>query len=868
MEKIGVEAIVTGLVQFLSSMNKIDSSITDLSPKASMLGKAFEAVGNVVQWLTGSVFRILEYTLGSLLASAIQKVVSSLQELIGAAIEAGNEFQRLQIRLKNFNFNAATESGMGFQEAMQFATKATKEQMTWLQKLAATTPYDLTDISNVYSLARSYNFADKEARQLTSSIADFAAGMGLGGTEIERIVVNFGQMVQQGKVTQREMNDLARGAFVPVNDVLIEMQKQTGLTGKAFDAFRNSGEGVQAFMEAFNSLTGRRFAGSTQAMARTWKGATDNVKDFISSIVGLDVIMPVMDTVGGYIADFLDVFTRVPSEAERVVAEMEGVELRDPFGEIVETSEKIGKTIQGIVADILGLGPSADDLAQSLVDGLGAFSDWLIEHKDDIVVWVQDAIAKVGEMADKISSFIENKIIPAFDRISQWVDENGGTIDEFFSTLGEIFGQLFADATSGLEGEDPLGALLDGLKTFMDFVIENKDEIIKWTEAIAKVVVYLTILDLIAKVLVSVLLALALAVTAVITPFAILQNVFLVVVKVIGLVYTAFNWLSALLMTSVSTAFLVLIVAIVGAIMMFKVLEIGFRSVIGAVQIFATTVITWFSLIKSNIVNTITQAVESIKNGDWFGAAKAIIDGMYNGIIINMHLVINALYQLVQNAIDAVKTALGISSPSTVFIGIGIDLVTGFAEGVTNAADVLIEALRTVLTTLIEAATTKLDELSSVFSSKFKQAESAVRDVNWFALGVQVVTGIINGIKSMGASLASAATSAANSATNAIMKLWNIRSPSKVFYGIGRNAMLGMVEGIANTSGLLTSTMKTIAASAVMQASVIPSAMYSTAAPSQSSTINNTSNYNLSVHTSAPIEPILADFAMLQAMNS
>lgn len=812
MEKIGVEAIVTGLVQFLSSMNKIDSSITDLSPKASMLGKAFESVGNVVQWLTGSVFRILEYTLGSLLASAIQKVVSSLQELIGAAIEAGNEFQRLQIRLKNFNFNAATESGMGFQDAMQSATKATKEQMTWLQKLAATTPYDLTDIANVYSLARSYNFADKEARKLTSSIADFAAGMGLGGTEIERIVVNFGQMVQQGKVTQREMNDLARGAFVPVNDVLIEMQKQTGLTGKAFDAFRNSGEGVQAFMEAFNSLIGRRFAGSTQAMARTWKGATDNVKDFISSIVGLDVIMPVMDTVGGYIADFLDVFTRVPSEAERVVAEMEGVELRDPFGEIVETSEKIGKTIQGIVADILGLGPSADDLAQSLVDGLGAFSDWLIEHKDDIVVWVQDAIAKVGEMADKISSFIENKIIPAFDRISQWVDENGGTIDEFFSTLGEIVGEFFSDLTSqpGKEGGgDFLGGLLDGLKSFMDFVIENKDGILTFIEVIWSLIVVFKVLGAIANIVVKILVFIAATVLLAISVWNTLSIVLVGVSAIFGIVSS--------------------VIAAIGLPILALVALIG---VLVAMWIYG----------KDQISVTVSQL--------WF------IIQYYSVLIVNW--VNEKFSQMRDRVVEIVEEVRQFISDK-------------FSEISTTVQEKVEEVKNTVsekFADMQNSVSQKMDEIYGNIKTKFEDARAAVLEVNWFELGVQVVTGIINGIKSMGASLASAATSAANSATNAIMKLWNIQSPSKVFYGIGRNAMLGMVEGIANTSGLLTSTMKTIAASAVMQASVIPSAMYSTAAPSQSSTINNTSNYNLSVHTSAPIEPILADFAMLQAMNS
>jgi len=378
MEKIGVEAVVAGLTSFLGDMKSIDKSITDLVPSSSLLTKAFQGIGNIVEWLTGSVFRVLEYTLGNLISSAIQAVTQQIKELIAGTIEAGNEFQTLQIRLQKFNFNAATESGMDFSSAMETATQQTQEQLTWLQRLAAQTPYDLTDIASVYTLARSYGFVSDEAKNLTSKIADFAAGMGLGNTEIERIVVNFGQMVQQGKVTQREMNDLARGAFVPVNDVLKLMQEQTGLTGSAFDDFRNSAEGVNAFMTAFSTLVEQRFTGSTNAMARTWKGATDNIKDFVKSIIGLDVVKPVLDTLGGYVANFLEAFTRVPTEAERMAAEMEGITIRDPFEEITATAQTIGKTISGIISDIFGLGPTADDLAIRLVDGVKAFSDWLI----------------------------------------------------------------------------------------------------------------------------------------------------------------------------------------------------------------------------------------------------------------------------------------------------------------------------------------------------------------------------------------------------------------------------------------------------------------------------------------------------------
>lgn len=812
MEKIGVEAVVTGLVEFLSSMNKIDSSITDLSPKSSLLAKGFQMVGNVVEWLTGSVFRVLEYTLGSLISSAIQSVVRSLKELIAGTIEAGNEFQTLQIRLQNFNLNAATESGMEFQDAMKVATEQTQEQLTWLQRLAAQTPYDLTDIANVYTLARSYGFASGEAQTLTARIADFAAGMGLGNTEIERIVVNFGQMVQQGKVTQREMNDLARGAFVPVNDVLKLMQEQTGLTGDAFDDFRNSAEGVNAFMLAFNTLVEQRFVGSTTAMARTWKGATDNIKDFVKSIIGLDVVKPVLDTLGGYVANFLDAFTRMPSDAERAVAEMEGITIRDPFEEITATAKTIGKTISGIITDILGLGPSADDLALRLVDGVKAFSDWLIAHKGDIVEFVKNTIKSVQDFASKVKSFIDDKIVPAFDRISGWVTANKGTIEEFFKTVGSIISEFFSDLMGQpgkpAGGDDILGSLLDGLKSFMDFVIENRDAILKWVEIIWSVIAVFTVLNAIGNIVVKVVISIAAIVLFAISAW----NILAIALTGVGVIFSLL--ISIITAVGLPVVALIALVVALAAIWKAKGDEIGNTAaqLLSIMQYYSTQIVKWVS-------------------------AK-----------------FDELFQFVQTAMENTKTAVASAFDNMV-------------STTASSTGSMLSAIIVGFASMLSAVISKMIEIYNTVRSKFDDVKAAILNVGWSDVGVNIIEGIIGGIESMVGSLVDAAGSAATAAVTAVSGLLQINSPSKVFYEIGKNTILGMVEGIAATSSMLSGAMRGVTAATIAQGSAIPSALYSRMAPSQTSTVNNTSNFSMTVNTAARHEDIVADFNMLQSLN-
>lgn len=428
MQKIGVEAVVEGLGAFISDVGAINRSMDQLRPQGTLLQRMFEGVGEGLRAFGREVLNVAEVALGVLLARAVEFVIEKLKALIGATIEAGAAFQTMSLRLTRLNFNSIIESGADYVDAMDAAKKATQEQLEWIQKLAIQTPYDAQDIADVFTLARSYGFAADAAQGLTEDITDFAAGMGLGNTEIRRIIVNFGQMVQQGKVTQREMNDLARGAFVPVNDVLKRMQEQTGLTGKAFDDFKVTGEGVQAFFTAFSSLVEERFQGAAQDMARTFQGATANAQDFIKSLLGMNVVMPVLSVVGGRIADLVNSLTDEKN--------WEG---------LTAAASRVGEAFSGVVADLLGLLPSTEALAGQITDGLNGIADWVNAHRTDIVNFFKGIGTTIQT---KVVPFIM-KIVDGFNTIKDWVTSNQELIGKFFSTLGEIVATVFENLTGG-----------------------------------------------------------------------------------------------------------------------------------------------------------------------------------------------------------------------------------------------------------------------------------------------------------------------------------------------------------------------------------------------------------------------------------
>lgn len=803
MEKIGVEAIVEGLSSFLGDMKKVDDSIAGVVPRTSLLGKAFTALGNVVDWLTGSVMRVLEYTLGNLIAGAIRAVISQINELISSTIEAGAQFQIMELRLQRLNFNEIVNSTGDYNKATQESVKLTREQLQWIQKLAVTTPYDAEAIANVYTLARSYQFTSKQAQGLTKDIADFAAGMGLGNTEIQRIIVNLGQMVQQQKVTGREMTDLARGAFVPVNDILKIMQEETGLTGAAFDDFKNSAEGVESFMRSFSKLVEDRFVGSTEQMARTFQGATDNAKDFFQSLIGFGIVRPVLGAVGGAVADFINELTSAQN-----------------WDRLTGSVEFFSSNLSAVVRDILGLAPSAQGLVDGIVQKFDEWGIWIAQHRQEIVQFFQnigDTIKNkvvpfirdeliprmqefgevirdkvipfvrddlipamldfgktVGEViTNKIIPFIENNLVPAFDKISAWVDENGPTIEEFFGALGNIVLGVISNLTGTEIDSSGITGFLDGIKGIMQFVIDNQDTITEWVTNFAKAAVIFGVVS-------SVLGILGNVIMGVVGFIATLLGAWLAVQAVISILTPVFTFLGAVI--AGLNLPIILLVAAIGLV--------------------------------------IWAFVEAFNFGRMLG--QGLFD-VFNGIIIP------AAQNMATNVISS-------------FVSLKDGAIASFNE-------------------MGENMKTWAFDIYTDLLAQFKLLTDHLRGLGWPRLGGDMMAGMARGIADRAEEVIKQIVRAVEQAIAAARALLASFSPSRVFMELGANTMEGMAIGIADNAKLASSAMR----SAV--AGVIAPAANAVAAPSTVSTVNNyTSNYNLSINTQAQAEPIVQDFNMMQSM--
>lgn len=496
---VALEFVIEGLEAFVSAVNVANDALEKL--KDTALTSVFETVWDKTTTAIGNfaekVWDVASVTLGILLRDAIRGAIDLLTDLATSAFEAGAELQQVSLRLQGFNMQTLVDAGMEYNEAMTKAIDITKQQLSWVMQLAATTPYDATDIAFVFSMAEAFGYTAEQSKVLTQNTLDFVAAMGLTGLEAKRIIINLGQMAQRGKITTREMNDLARGSLVPLADILKRVAEKTHQSvADLTKAIAKPGEGVdyKLFMDAFNEMIQQeeRFIGAGGRMAHTFKGAMENVWQTMRDLIGNFILLPAfLDPIGQRVGDLMDTIGEEKN-----------------WNAITGAIERIGLSLQGITTQILDVffpSTARQTIVDRIVSTLNSISEWFNAHQREIVdfflgtfkagpngkVGREGGFFKdIGKIVQDVTKFVL-KLVDAFNTISDWVTKNKPTIDKFFTALGNIISKVFTGITGGIfnKGIDPkkgLEGFLDVLTRIMDYIILHQDDIAILAEDLLK----------------------------------------------------------------------------------------------------------------------------------------------------------------------------------------------------------------------------------------------------------------------------------------------------------------------------------------------------------------------------------------------
>ena len=667
MQKVGVEAVVAGLSSFLGDMKKVDGAISGLIPGTKLLDNAFSFLGNTVEGFVNFTLNALAHALGELIADAIEFVIQKIGEFISGTIELSNELARLEVRLVSLNMPKNAEDVEDWDAAMQSATEATKEQLEWLQKLAVAAPFAPEQIADIYTASRYLGLADEEARNLTTDILEFAAGSGLGNEEAERLIINLRQMAQRGKVTGKELNDLARGAMLPLEDIFARMADNMGVSNAELQKLISSAEGVDPdlFLAAFQEMVNEepRFIGAMGRLGRTFEFATKNFQEFLANLGASGIVKNLLGLLGERIASITDQFVMFNEQGELIHTKK--------WERILQAVKDIGSALYALLDTFLDLLPSAESVADGMIAGLEGIADWLNEHRDDITNWIIEA-----------SRWINNILIPDIKRVLKWLfgsEDEEGAIQKFGEWIWEVFipaiqaaakwgeevlipflkndllpifitlvplAEAIGDVLITAFGGEPdqeftdwiHDELIPGIEDFTDWITENKDEIALWVGRLVIATIHLAIFAGIVSLaigFIGTLVAMFINWLATLNPIA-----------------TVLAIIAVLVLVAFGVPVLAAILLIVAAV---KIAELVIRLFIGTLDVLKENLSEGWAKMRENFEQTLNEMMTAAKNGDWVGVGRAFIEGILRGFNEYKQYLIDAAHDIAANVVESFK---------------------------------------------------------------------------------------------------------------------------------------------------------------------------------------------------------------------
>ena len=443
---VGVEFAVEKLSKFRSDMASGERSLNAVKKAGSLLGKAFSGVGKILGGFLGSLRRIGEFLIAGIIFRGLEAITRAVRNMIGGLLEAGAGFQQLQIRLEGIiaaDLRAA-DSTLSFTDSMEVATGEAKELFKWITNLALQTPFDIQDVADTITLARAYGLTAERAKEVTKSVIDFAAGMGLSNLQMKKIIENFGQMIQQGKITGTELRDLARGSLVPVNAILQKVAENMGnVTVKTIDNSEAIGKLTTKLGRAKDSLRVLRIRMGEYTDSTKESTKVNNKLRFdrlTKEITGYEQALgTLVDAQGKQIK-----LTELSTEEFRDMVS-EGIipvdEFMTAFTELVgerfpNAGERAGRTIKAVIGNL-----------KDLFQGLVAFN--VVTPVLDVIATEMDQLIDTltsGERGERLQALLEN-------------------VGEELVTIAEIF---FGVSPGGKNFAD---VILDKLREVRNFVV-------------------------------------------------------------------------------------------------------------------------------------------------------------------------------------------------------------------------------------------------------------------------------------------------------------------------------------------------------------------------------------------------------------
>lgn len=218
------------------------------------------------------------------------------------------------------------------------------------------------------------------------------------------------------------------------------------------------------------------------------------------------------------------------------------------------------------------------------------------------------------------------------------------------------------------------------------------------------------------------------------------------------------------------------------------------KILLAGVQLIAILLKGLIQSIPTLIVNVpkIVQAIVSVFTAyNWLSLGKSLITGIKNGIMNAKNTAVDAMKNTYNGLIDAIKNL-----PSKLK-GLGENGIKGIGNGITGKLSGLKTTAGKILTNIIEAVKNLPKELSKKATSAIRDMKTTFKNVDWGSVGMNVVKGIAKGVGDFAWILVDKMTGLAQKAWEGVKDFFGIHSPSRLMRDtVGKMIPAGITVGL------------------------------------------------------------------------
>jgi len=421
LQPVGVDLTAAGADQFQKAMNAA-ANIAD------QLGNtlADKTAPNLDRSITAGVL------FGNLLTQAFNTAVGAVKNFVSSGIQAVEGLQDMQVGLETLVSRELLYSGVtdNMTDALARSTPIAEDLMEKIKQLSIQSPFENAQIMAVFRMNMAFGQTSAMSLELTRAITNLgAANKGIPGI-LERLSYNFSQMSLVGKITGRDIRDLAMAG--------LDLEKVFGLTLKKSVKEVNEAleTGQLTFEEVSKALveyTDKYIGPAAERASKTLGGLKSTMHDVMFFAAGnlfKDAAENVTSALGGLLEAGMAivdsrVFKSIGVALDALTEPLQG------FGEKLSAMVNQAKNNTAILATIpdnvreqVGQAMAHEDAAfQKFMTDIEAFGDKMMDKALDAFVWGVNIVTQ----------FASGMIQGASDTLVAAMDFIGGILSWFLA---------------------------------------------------------------------------------------------------------------------------------------------------------------------------------------------------------------------------------------------------------------------------------------------------------------------------------------------------------------------------------------------------------------------------------------------------